>query len=156
MGATLVQSRDIGSVQRNDHDITTVGQALINKIIVAGAGAPTMTQTGVDAGTGDVILTFAAGGGGGGITRSINVISTTTTGAAVALTDYVYLMSGTFTYTQPTAVGNTNRYTLKNTSTGIITVVFTGIQTGDGSTTITLNANEAIDLISDNTNYNVI
>lgn len=94
--------------------------------------------------------------GGTGITRIITVISTVTTGASVTGKDYVYLMTGTFTYTQPTAVSNTNMYTLKNAGVGIITVVFTSAQTGDGSTSITLRANNSIDLISNNTNWFVI
>ncbi len=64
MGQTLLNSKDIGNVQKNDFDIVTSGEAIITKIIVAGAGAPTMTQTGVDAGTGDVTLNFPATSGG--------------------------------------------------------------------------------------------
>lgn len=93
---------------------------------------------------------------GSGITRSIVSISANTTGLAVVNTDYVYLCNGTFTYTQPTAVGNTDRYCIKNTGAGVITVVFTSSQTGDGSTTITLRANVSIDLISNNVNWFVI
>lgn len=51
------------TVQRRDIDTTTAGQSVITKLIVAGAGAPTMTDTGVDEGTGDVTLTFSASGG---------------------------------------------------------------------------------------------
>ncbi|MEO6302701.1 MAG: hypothetical protein ABIP51_05980, partial [Bacteroidia bacterium] len=90
---------------------------------------------------------------GSGITRSIVSISTTTTGSAVASTDYVYLCSSTFTYTQPTAVGNTNRYTIKNTGTGTITIAFTSGQTADSLTTLTISAGNAIELISNNTNW---
>ena len=91
-----------------------------------------------------------------GITRSIFPIATTTTGASVALVDYVYIGTGTFTYTQPTAIGNTNRYTIKNAGTGVMTVVFTGGQNADNSTTINLTTNNSIDLISDNTNWKII
>lgn len=94
--------------------------------------------------------------GSGGITRSILPISVNTTGAASASVDYVYLCTGTFTYTKPTAVGNTNRYTIKNAGTGVITIVFTLGQTGDDSTTITLNAGVALDFISNNTNWLII
>jgi hypothetical protein len=95
-------------------------------------------------------------GSGSGITRSISNISGTTTGGAVASTDYVYFMTTTFTYTQPTAVGNSNRYTLKNSGTGIITIVFTSGQTADGSTSINLAADNSIDIISNNTNWLII
>ena len=94
--------------------------------------------------------------GGSGITRSILLISTTANGAATASVDYVYICTGTFTYTQPTAVSNTNRYTIKNSGTGVITIVFTAGQNADDSTTITLNAGVALDFISNNTNWNII
>lgn len=62
MAATQLSSKDIGSVQRNDFDITTTGQAVITKII-AGTNI-TISQTGVDNGTGDVTINAVSGGGG--------------------------------------------------------------------------------------------
>ncbi len=53
-------------------------------------------------------------GGSAGITRSVSSIAIATTGGATASTDYVYLCTVTLTFTLPTAVGNTNRYTIKN------------------------------------------
>lgn len=99
---------------------------------------------------------MSSGVGGGGISRSINSISGTTTGAAVASTDYIYLCTGTFTYTQPTAVANTNRYTIKNAGTGVVTVNGTSSQTFDSATSLNINPNSSIDLISDNTNWKII
>lgn len=99
----------------------------------------------------------AGTGGGGGISRSVNVISTTTTAGASASTDYVYLISGTTTLTLPTAVGNTNRYTLKNVGTNTVTINTTSSQTIDGSTSITMAVRyTALDVISDGTNWNII
>jgi hypothetical protein len=96
-------------------------------------------------------------GSGGGITRSVNNISTNTTAGAAANTDYVYLISGTTTLTLPTAVGNTNRYTLKNVGTGTVTINTTSSQTIDGSTSITMAVRyTALDVISDGTNWNII
>jgi hypothetical protein len=98
-----------------------------------------------------------ASGTTGGITRSVNVISTPTTAAAAASTDYVYLISGTTTLTLPTAVGNTNRYTLKNVGTNTVTINTTSSQTIDGSTSITMSVRyTALDVISDGTNWNII
>lgn len=95
--------------------------------------------------------------GGSGITRSVNNISTTTTAGAAASTDYVYLISGTTTLTLPTAVGNTNRYTLKNVGTNTVTINTTSSQTIDGSTSITMAVQyTALDVISDGTNWNII
>lgn len=102
-------------------------------------------------------IATSGGGGSSGITRSINSISTNTTLAATALIDYVYLISGTTTATLPTAVGNSNRYTLKNVGSGTVTINTTSSQTIDGSTSIILRPQYAsIDLISDNSNWAVI
>lgn len=54
MARTLLTSREIGNVQRNDLDITTTGEAIIRKV-VAGTGI-SLSSTGVDAGTGDVTI----------------------------------------------------------------------------------------------------
>lgn len=103
-----------------------------------------------------VDITVSASGGGGGTVRSINSISTDTTAGATAGTDYVYLVSGTTTLTLPTAVGNTNLYTIKNVGTGVVTIACFGAETIDATTTITMPVQyTAVDLISDTANWNV-
>lgn len=103
-----------------------------------------------------VDVTIAATGGGGGTVRSINSISTPTTAGATAGTDYVYLVSGTTTITLPTAVGNTNLYTIKNVGVGTVTIATTSAQTIDGTATTTMPVQyTAVDLISDTANWNV-
>src|SRR5688572_4863623 len=67
----------------------------------------------------DKIETLAAGGG---ITRTIVVTSGNVSAGATASTDYVYLVAGAHTITLPTAVSNTNRYTIKNNHSAAITV----------------------------------
>lgn len=89
--------------------------------------------------------------------RSVNSISTTQTAGSAALTDYVYLCTGTMTLTLPTAVGNTNRYTVKRVGSGTITVATTSSQTIDGSTTAALTVQyQTLEFISDNANWNII
>lgn len=120
----------------------TSGQVLTS----AGAGAvPTWTTPATAVGT-------------GGITRSINNISTATTGAMVANVDYIYLATGTFIFTLPTAVGNTNIYTLKNIGTGTITITTMLSQTIDsGTAPITITRqNNSLDFISNGTNWFLI
>jgi hypothetical protein len=56
----------------------------------------------------------------------------------------------------PTAVSNTNLYTLKNASAVNQTVTFTSTQTADGSTTLTLTPLTSIDMVSNNTNYMIV
>jgi len=93
-----------------------------------------------------------------GTSRTIVGITGPTTGDTATNTDYVYYWSGStpFTYTQPTAVGNTNLYTLKNASSVNQTVNFTGAESADGSTTLTLTPNSSVDLVSNNTNYMIV
>lgn len=62
MSRTLLSSREIGNVQRNDLDITTTGEAVIRKVI-AGTNV-TLSSTGVDSGTGDVTINASGGGSG--------------------------------------------------------------------------------------------
>lgn len=90
------------------------------------------------------------------ITRSIASIAVNTVAPAVTLTDYVYICTATLTLTLPTAVGNTNLYTVKNIA-GITTVDCNGAQTIDGSSTAVLSvANTSLTLVSNNSNWLVI
>jgi hypothetical protein len=132
---------------------TTALDAIINTLSWPGGEAPldtvlqTMLQYSVDT---------AGGGGGGGITRSVVVTSGNVTADAAASTDYVYLVAGAHTVTLPTAVGNTNRYTVKNIHTAFITVDGDGSETIDGSTTLNLEPDASIDIISNGTNWYII
>ena len=91
------------------------------------------------------------------IRRSISSISTPTTAGSAAATDYVYFVSGTTTLTLPTAVGNTNLYTVKNTGVATVTIATTSAQTIDGSSSASLPvANTSLDLISDGSNWRIV
>jgi hypothetical protein len=97
-----------------------------------------------------------ASGGWSGITRSVSSISTNTSAGATAITDYVYLCTATLTITLPTAVGNTNRYAIKNVG-GTTTIATTSSQTIDGSTTATLSVQYVtVEVVSDGANWNII
>lgn len=101
-------------------------------------------------------ITIAGTGGGSGITRIITSIAANTTAAATASVDYVYLCSGTTTLTLPTAVGNSNLYTVKNVGVGTITIDTTSSQTIDGDLTVVMPVRyTSVDLISDTANWNV-
>lgn len=108
------------------------------------------------------VLTVSGGnlpswaGIGSGITRSVTSISTPTTAGATAATDYVYMVSGTTTLTLPTAVGNTNRYTVNNVGVATVTVATTSSQTINGSTTVTLPiSGMTLEFISDSANWTI-
>jgi len=104
-------------------------------------------------------FTIATTSAGGGISRSISTITTSTSAGSVASTDYVYNGNTTanITLTLPTAVSNTNRYTIKNSNTGVLTVDTTSSQTIDGVTAYALNKQyQAIDVLSDNANWFIV
>ena len=100
----------------------------------------------------------APAGGGGGITRSVSSVSTSTAMGSTALTDYVYLVSGAgVTMTLPTAVGNTNRYSVKRTGSSNITIATTSAQTIDGSSSVTITVQyQDLEFISDGANWNIL
>lgn len=106
--------------------------------------------------TGRILVSSAGGGGGSGITRTIVVTSGNVTAGSTALTDYVYLVAGAHTVTLPTAVGNTNLYTIKNNHTANITVNTTSSQTIDGVTTATLIPEQSLSMISGGSNWSIV
>lgn len=66
--------------------------------------------------------------------------------------------SGTFNVTLPTAVNITGRtYIIKNSGTGIITILTSSSQTIDGATTLVLGVRyESVTLVSDGANWIII
>lgn len=131
------------------------GSNTITGLAVANLGGITGTPSSSNYLRGDG--TWATVAGGTGITRSISSISAPATAGATASTDYVYFVSGTTTLTLPTAVSNTNRYTVKNVGVATVTIATTSSQTIDGSSTITLPvSNTSVDLISNNANWRVV
>jgi predicted transcriptional regulator len=101
----------------------------------------------------DVTIT-SSGTGGGGITREINNVAVPTAAGSTPGIDYVYLASGTLTITLPTAIGNTNLYTIKNVGSGIVTIDTTAGQTIDGDATVIMPVQfTSVDLISNGTNW---
>jgi hypothetical protein len=92
-----------------------------------------------------------------GFSRSVSEVSTNTSAGATASTDYVYLASNTITITLPTAVGNSNRYTIKNVGAGVITIATTSGQTIDGAANAQIHfTNNSVDLISTGSNWKII
>lgn len=101
-------------------------------------------------------LTIASSGSGSGITREVNTTSVSSVIGSVAGIDYVTVASAGVALTLPTAVGNDNLYTIKNTAASSVLVVTAGSETIDGNSDITLATQfTAVDLISDGSNWHI-
>jgi len=86
----------------------------------------------------------------------VNTIDNYTVGST-AMTDYVYLVSGSHNGTMPAASGNSNRYTIKNKHSASVTITSGVSDTIEGTSSITIDPSDSVDLISNNTNeWNVI
>jgi len=151
MGRTLLTTREIGSVQRNDFDTTTSGQAVTTRII-AGTGI-TLSSTGVDTGTGDVTIN-STGGGGGGLTYT-EITGTTQTMAV----DNGYIANNvalvTFTLPAVAVVGKIVRvigagaggWRISQNASGIIHFGNMDTTTGTGGYVASTHRRDSIELI---------
>lgn len=121
------------------------------------AGAGTTISYSANQTTQYTDITITATGAGAGITRSVNSISSDTAAGATASVDYVYIVTGTTTLTLPTAVGNTNLYTVKNTGSGVVSIATTGGQTIDGAASPLQLVTQytSVDLISNGSNWDI-
>jgi hypothetical protein len=96
------------------------------------------------------------GGGSGGISRTVVVTSGNTTMGSAASTDYVYFVAGLHTMSLPTAVGNTNKYVVKNNHSANITVDTAGAENVEGVASISIPPESSFEFVSDNTNWWII
>lgn len=148
-----------GSVSSGGTFVSSVSQgSTISANITPGAkGDQGDTGPQGDAGptgaTGDTGPTGPAGADG--LHRVIVTTSGSVTALAAAATDYAYLVAGAHTITMPTAVSNTNLYTIKNNHSANITIDTTSSQTIDGGLTVSLAPQESVDVVSDNSNWRI-
>lgn len=132
--------------------IAATGSASVNRVAVGSDGQVLTADSSQASG---VKWSTVAAGGGGGITRSIVSVSGNQTAGSTALTDYVYIITGAYTLTLPTAAGNTNRYTIKNRHSADVALAFTASETADGGG-VTLGTNNSVDMVSDGSNWVII
>ena len=139
-----------------DNDFTVAGNALISgSLTITGSLTSTLGFTGSLQGTSSwaskaITASYVANV----ITRSINIINSSITASANAYTDYVYVASGSIIITLPTAVGNTNEYTIKNVGTSSITLAPSSSQTIDGQASWSLAQQYiSITTFSNNSNW---
>ena len=98
-------------------------------------------------------LEFTTPTSGISLTTYLAQSGTVTASATSGINAYFFTGSGSLVL--PTAVGNTAIFKVKNSHTANITVTFTSGQNADGTTTITLIPNQALEFISNNVNYNI-
>jgi predicted nucleic acid-binding Zn-ribbon protein len=105
----------------------------------------------------DLTITATGGSSVAGTTRSINREATSQTMGGTASTDYVYIATDGILLTLPTAVGNSNLYTVKNVAASSVMVATTGGQTIDGDSNIILNNQyTSVDIVNDgNDNWSI-
>jgi hypothetical protein len=75
--------------------------------------------------------------------------------SAALYTDVVCIVQGAYPITLPSAVGNTNRYSVENAHSANITVSTTSSQTINGSLTALMIPNQALEFISDGANWRI-
>lgn len=102
-------------------------------------------------------VTISTGGGGSGITRISSTISVSSTFAAASQTDYVAFANVGIAFTLPTAIGNSNLYTVKNVSASSVVVLAPTGQDIDGSASALMPTNyESLSFISNGSIYGVV
>lgn len=120
-----------------------------NTVSLVFSSAPTTNQF--------AVVVMGGSATGSGVTRSVVSVTTSATLSATSGIDVVALISSAGTATLPPAAANTNLYTLKNIDGTVSTTIHTTSgQTIDGSTTVTLVANQSIDVISDGSNWRIV
>lgn len=90
------------------------------------------------------------------LSRSVSTVTSSTTLGAAPSTDYIVFVGAGGAPTLPTAVGNTNCYTIKNTHTDDRTVLTTSSQTIDGAANLVIKPTESFNLISDGANWRIV
>lgn len=93
---------------------------------------------------------------GSAITRQIQTTTISSVIAGISRVDQVTLANGGVRITLPTAVGNTNLYTIKNIGTSSVLISTTGAQTIDNKSEIIMPVQyTSVDLISDSINWKI-
>lgn len=99
-------------------------------------------------------LTIAGTGGGSGITRTVLTTSVSSVIGGIASTDYIVIAGAGIQLTLPTAVSNSNLYTIKNKAVSSIFIGTANAETIDGGANIILATQyTSVDLVSDNANW---
>jgi len=151
-GSTVSGILDFDSLVTTNKTFTfpNVSGTVAAPVSVASAGMYLLT-------TGGGLSQWASVVSSGGFTRTTSIISVSSTIAAAASTDYVIFANVGIQTVLPTAIGNTNRYTIKNYANSSVLVTTTAGQTIDDSDTALLSTKyQSLDLISNGSIWGVI
>ncbi|MGB4761862.1 MAG: hypothetical protein WBP12_00730 [Candidatus Saccharimonas sp.] len=150
-GTVLLTKSDVGLANVDNTSDATKNSAtatLTNKTIDGGTNTlQNIPQSAVSGLTASLAAKFA---------RSITTITNPVTIGSTAGTDYVVFIDTAGEPTLPSAVGNTNKYTLKNIADDARPIATTASQTIEDSSVTTLAPNASIDLLSDGANWRII
>jgi len=123
------------------------------------AGNNMVISTSVNETTKRVNFTFTSSGGGGSVVGTSRQIQTTTISSTIAGLsgiDQVTLANGGLAITLPTAVGDSQLYTIKNVGNSSVAILTTGGETIDNQPNIIMPVQyTSVDLISDSLNWNI-
>lgn len=102
-------------------------------------------------------ILVGGGGAGSGIARSVSVLSVSSTLASATSTDYVFFPNVGIQLTLPTAISNSNLYTVKNIATSSVRVVAATGEDIDGSSAVLMPTQyESLSFISNGSVFGVI
>jgi len=151
-----LKDESVGTVQLQDAAVTT--EKLLDASVTAPKLAGNIPKSALSASVqASLDNADAAVSHSSGISRIVGTITVSSLLPSVANNDYVYFCVGTITIMLPSAVGNVNLYTLKNTGSGVITVIPTGSETIDGAASVDISlSNMLLSFISDGSNWKVV
>ena len=165
-GKTLTSPKIVNNdfiADGNGNEVIVIGQtaSAVNEIKVTNAATgnnPSVAAQGGDTNVGLNVITKGTGpaqvNGNQIKTGSQAVLTTTSTLGAVSGHEYMVLLGTSGLPTLPTAVGNTSRYIIKNTTGSAINIATTSAQTIEGAAApFSLPAGASITLVSDNANW---
>jgi len=122
------------------------------------AGNNMTISTSVNETTKRVNFTFASSGGSSvaGTSRQIQTTTISSVIAGLSGVDQVTLANGGVAITLPTAVGDSQLYTIKNVGNSSVAILTTGGETIDNQANIIMPVQyTSVDLISDSANWNI-
>jgi hypothetical protein len=151
MAITTIRGAQVldGTIQRHDLDVSTVGQAVVAKLIQG--TSVTLSSTGGDAGTGDVTISSTGPNAG--------FVSKTSAYTIVSgdIGKYFICSGGSWTLTLPTASSGFCVYVRNDMgisgTTGTITIARAGSATIDGLTSIALLPGQDCQIATDGINW---